>query len=114
MTSPSHRKSAGPQPVQVSVQAVKQADASTGVDAAEPGPVGAPAGSQLPVRQAVPLMTEPLRPDPFRHQAGLIADAFGIRTAIWAVAALTAASGLVVAVRMYETRSAAPTRVAVR
>ena len=35
--------------------------------------------------------------------AGLLADAFGISTAIWAVAALTAASGLVVAVRMYET-----------
>lgn len=35
--------------------------------------------------------------------AGLIADAFGIRTAIWAVAALTAASGLLVAGRMYET-----------
>ncbi|HUZ36070.1 MAG TPA: MFS transporter, partial [Streptosporangiaceae bacterium] len=36
--------------------------------------------------------------------AGVIADAFGILAAIWAVAALTAASGLVVAVRMYETR----------
>src|SRR5689334_8335154 len=35
--------------------------------------------------------------------AGLLADAFGITTAVWAVAALTAASGLVVAVRMYET-----------
>ena len=35
--------------------------------------------------------------------AGIVADAFGIRAAIWAVAALTAASGLVVAVRMYET-----------
>jgi hypothetical protein len=33
----------------------------------------------------------------------VIADAFGIRAAIWAVAGLTAASGLVVAVRMYET-----------
>ena len=37
---------------------------------------------------------------------GLIADAFGILTAIWVVAALTAVSGIVVAVRMYETRSA--------
>ncbi|MBO0814446.1 MAG: MFS transporter [Actinobacteria bacterium] len=37
---------------------------------------------------------------------GVIADAFGILTAIWVVAALTAASGLVVAVRMYETRPA--------
>jgi MFS family permease len=35
--------------------------------------------------------------------AGVLADAFGIATAIWAVAALTAASGIVVAVRMYET-----------
>ena len=38
--------------------------------------------------------------------AGVIADAFGILAAIWVVAALTAASGLVVAVRMYETRPA--------
>jgi MFS family permease len=36
---------------------------------------------------------------------GLIADAFGILTAIWVVAALTAVSGLVVAIRMYETRA---------
>ena len=35
--------------------------------------------------------------------AGSVADAFGIQAAIWVVAALTAASGLVVAVRMYET-----------
>jgi hypothetical protein len=35
--------------------------------------------------------------------AGILADAFGIPTAIAAVAALTAASGLLVAVRMYET-----------
>jgi MFS family permease len=35
--------------------------------------------------------------------AGLVADAFGVRSAVWAVAALTALSGLVVAVRMYET-----------
>jgi MFS family permease len=35
--------------------------------------------------------------------AGLLADAFNIETAIWTVAALTAASGGVVAVRMYET-----------
>jgi MFS family permease len=39
--------------------------------------------------------------------AGVTADAFGIVAAIWLVAALTAASGLVVAVRMYETRPAA-------
>jgi len=38
--------------------------------------------------------------------AGALADAFGIPTAIWTVAALTALSGLVVAVRMYETRQA--------
>ncbi|MCE5289912.1 MAG: MFS transporter [Nocardiaceae bacterium] len=36
--------------------------------------------------------------------AGLLADLFGIRTAIYVVAALTAVSGIVVAVRMYETR----------
>jgi MFS family permease len=35
--------------------------------------------------------------------AGALADAFGIRAAVWAVAALTAASGLLVAARMYET-----------
>jgi MFS family permease len=35
--------------------------------------------------------------------AGALADAFGARTAVWTIAALTAASGLVVAVRMYET-----------
>ena len=38
--------------------------------------------------------------------AGLIADAFGILPAIWTVAAVTAASGIVVAIRMYETRPA--------
>lgn len=36
--------------------------------------------------------------------AGLISDAFGVREAVWAVAAVTAASGVVVALRMYETR----------
>jgi MFS family permease len=35
--------------------------------------------------------------------AGLIADAYGVRAAVWAVASLTAASALVVVVRMYET-----------
>ncbi len=35
--------------------------------------------------------------------AGVLADTLGIRTAIWGVAALTALSGVVVAVRMYET-----------
>jgi MFS family permease len=35
--------------------------------------------------------------------AGVLADAFGMRAAIWTVAALTAASGIIVAVRMYET-----------
>jgi MFS family permease len=35
--------------------------------------------------------------------AGVIADAFGITPAVWTIAALTAASGVVVAVRMYET-----------
>ncbi len=35
--------------------------------------------------------------------AGVVADALGVRAAVGAVAVLTAASGLVVAVRMYET-----------
>jgi MFS family permease len=35
--------------------------------------------------------------------AGVVADALGIRAAIWTVAALTAISGLIVAIRMYET-----------
>lgn len=35
--------------------------------------------------------------------AGVVADAYGIRAAVWTVAATTAASGLVVALRMYET-----------
>jgi MFS family permease len=35
--------------------------------------------------------------------AGVLADAFGIREAIWVIAGLTAGSGLLVAVRMYET-----------
>jgi dienelactone hydrolase len=35
--------------------------------------------------------------------AGVLADLYGVRFAIAAVAALTAASGVVVAVRMYET-----------
>lgn len=34
---------------------------------------------------------------------GILADAFGIRDTIWAIAGLTAASGILVAVRMYET-----------
>jgi MFS family permease len=40
--------------------------------------------------------------------AGLVADALGLRAAIWTVAVLTAASGVVVALRMYETRRVAP------
>jgi MFS family permease len=35
--------------------------------------------------------------------AGVLADLYGIRTAVWAVAGLTAASGGLAAVRMYET-----------
>jgi MFS family permease len=35
--------------------------------------------------------------------AGIVADALGVRAAVWTVAALTAASGMVVALRMYET-----------
>ena len=41
--------------------------------------------------------------------AGVVADALGIRAAIWTVAALTAASGLIVAIRMYETLQWPPT-----
>jgi MFS family permease len=39
--------------------------------------------------------------------AGLIADAFSVRAAIWTVAAITAVSGLVVLARMYETHTRA-------
>ncbi len=35
--------------------------------------------------------------------AGIVADALGVEAAVWTVAALTAVSGLVVALRMYET-----------
>lgn len=35
--------------------------------------------------------------------AGAVADLWGLRVAVWVVAALTAASGVIVAVRMYET-----------
>ncbi len=38
--------------------------------------------------------------------AGVVADAWGLPAAIWMVAALTAASGIIVAIRMYETRPA--------
>jgi MFS family permease len=44
--------------------------------------------------------------------AGILADVFNIQTAIWAVAALTAASGLVVAIRMYETHPRTPAQPA--
>jgi hypothetical protein len=40
--------------------------------------------------------------------AGVIADLYGVRSAVWVVAALTAASGLVVAIRMYETHPRKP------
>jgi MFS family permease len=45
--------------------------------------------------------------------AGILADAFSVTVAIWAVAALTALSGLVVAVRMYETHARDPGRLLV-
>jgi MFS family permease len=45
--------------------------------------------------------------------AGVVADALGVQAAIWTVAALTAASGLVVAFRMYETHPR-PSTTAVR
>jgi MFS family permease len=37
--------------------------------------------------------------------AGLVADAYGLRAAVWAVAAITATSGIAVAARMYETHT---------
>ncbi|WP_245685618.1 hypothetical protein [Streptomyces yerevanensis] len=40
--------------------------------------------------------------------SGFLADAYDITTAIWTVAALTAATGLIVAVRMYETHLPKP------
>lgn len=36
--------------------------------------------------------------------SGVVADLWGVRAAVWTVAALTAISGVLVAVRMYETR----------
>jgi MFS family permease len=42
--------------------------------------------------------------------AGLVADLAGLVAAVWVIAALTAASGLVVAVRMYETLPSAARR----
>ena len=42
--------------------------------------------------------------------AGLVADLAGLQAAVWVIAALTAASGLVVAVRMYETHPSAARR----
>jgi MFS family permease len=42
--------------------------------------------------------------------AGLIADLAGLEAAVWAIAALTAASGLIVAGRMYETHPSEATR----
>ena len=46
--------------------------------------------------------------------AGGIADLLGLAAAIWAVAALTAVSGLIVALRMYETHQRAPPPLAAR
>jgi len=44
--------------------------------------------------------------------AGILADLISIKAAIWAVAVLTAASGIVVAMRMYETHPELRTRTA--
>ena len=41
--------------------------------------------------------------------AGVVADALGVTAAVWTVAALTAVSGVVVALRMYETLHHPPT-----
>jgi MFS family permease len=43
--------------------------------------------------------------------AGVIADQYGMSAAIWAVAALTGASGLIVLIRMYETHPAESRRI---
>jgi MFS family permease len=45
--------------------------------------------------------------------AGITADLLGVRAAIWLIAAITAASGIIAAIRMYEThpRQPAPTSV---
>ena len=40
--------------------------------------------------------------------SGVVADLWGLRAAVWVVAALTAASGAIVAVRMYETHTPVP------
>ncbi|GAA4722489.1 MFS transporter [Phytohabitans rumicis] len=40
--------------------------------------------------------------------AGITADLLGLRAAIWLVAAITAASGIIVAIRMYETHQRHP------
>lgn len=48
-----------------------------------------------------------------RH-GGVIADLYGLRTAISVVAVLTAASGLLVAVRMYETHQPQPQKAVER
>jgi MFS family permease len=37
--------------------------------------------------------------------AGIVADLWGLRAGVWVVAAITAASGVIVAVRMYETHT---------
>jgi predicted MFS family arabinose efflux permease len=42
--------------------------------------------------------------------AGIVADLAGIRSAVWVVAALTAASGLLAWARMYETHPRADPR----
>jgi MFS family permease len=45
---------------------------------------------------------------------GITADLWGVRAAIWAAAAITVASGLVVAVRMYETHPIADRSASIR
>ncbi len=62
-------------------------------------------GSGL-VHASVPTIA-PTRPTAteiaWQALAGVLTDAYGLTTAIWTIAALTAASGLIVATRMYET-----------
>jgi MFS family permease len=44
--------------------------------------------------------------------AGIVADLWGLRAAVWVVAAITALSGVIVAVRMYETHTPAHRNIA--
>ena len=63
-----------------------------------------PPGLAGPRRRHLPALARRRLRRRRRSSPASLADLYGVRAAIGAVAALTAASGLVVAVRMYETR----------